>query len=313
MSISSYNILIITLMIVFGVVCTNAYSKNITTDIRISNNQQLGGINYIVTGRNITFTADIFDSRYKNDSLLYHWFSKNETLPTFNGSSQMIHIFGAPDEDNFIQVVVLDPKTNNTGTDTKKLAIRDPINWIQSDYRQHIYHGDLFSAYFKFNGTKPFVYNYTLIYNSTKDVLFRNHGKIFDDYVIIKPIFLRSIGNYILDFRINNIASAESKVISIKVLETARMQSVNYVPIISCILAVLILLSGVALHFKFKKIVNMETADLDFTRNAFEDEEWDEVQTFGERVRYLLFGLNRSEQRGLLSSELNRSRVRLII
>lgn len=280
-----------------------------SVNIRIEPMYLVKGKHYIKTHNNITFTAEV---QKPAPDLTYEWYSKNQTLP--GNSSQITHIFDAVDEDGSIKVVVRRVNKTEECFNEKHLGIRNEINIIKKEIKQHIYHGDLFGASFVFNGTVPVDYSYQLCHNSTHN---RNcysaitHFNYEGNEIKTLDYYLH-VGNYVLHFHINNYASDVSQNIAIKVIETARKQRVNYVPITSSILAVLILLTGLALNVKFKKSVCTETADFDFTRNIYEDEEWDEVQTFGERLRYLLFGLNRTEQKGLLSSDLNRSRARLI-
>lgn len=283
---------------------------SLSVDISIQPSRLLKDRWYIKTHNSINFTAEVSGIE-PNASLIFEWSSSNVTIP--GNTSSIAHVFDTTNEDSTIKVLVRQNDTQLNATAIKKLAIRDEIMIIKRDYKQHIYHGDLFSATFTINGTPPVYYCHELCHNST-----RNHNcwpeechTTFGPDIITKPIYLH-VGSYVLNLSLENIASKLSQSIAIKVIETAREQGVNYVPIICSVLAVLILVTGFALNLKFKKSAFTETADFDFTRNTYEDEEWDEVQTLGERVRYLLFGLNRNEQRGLLNSELNRSRTRLI-
>lgn len=277
-------------------------------NIKVEPTHVIAGRNFIKTHTNITFTASLANLTITQPSnLTYEWLyvqsSKNLTLP--GNSSQITYAFESVDEDSFVKVVVKQIGENSTivkCSNEKLLSIRDQINIVKKEITQHIYHGDLFSATFVFNGTLPVDYSYRLCHNSTHNKTCYPtviHPEYFGYSIRTKDYYLR-VGNYTINLDMNNYASDLSQTIAIKVFETLRRERVNYVPLISCILAVLILLFGVAIHFKFKKSITTETADFDCTREVYGDEEWDEVQTFGERLRYLLFGLKRSEQECLL-------------
>lgn len=283
----------------------------IPVTIRLDPAHYLHGKGYIATGTNITATAEIEDSRFPNSSLTYQWFNKNGTIPNDNSTSSITYRFDEPEEDNFLRVLVAH-KPNDTGVSQKNLIIRNPVQLINPIGKTNIEHGELIKLTFMFNGTGPFNYCHKFCYESDHEGCERcnlNISTTFNQVNITH--YLHNVGNYSLLFTVDNIASQQEKRLTIRISETIKRQTIPYVPIIASISAVFILLIGVGLHMKFKRTVFMETADFDFTRTAYYDEDdWDQEQSFFQRVR-ILFSSDESDQGNLLNTSLSDSRIRL--
>lgn len=286
-------------------------SSVIPVTIRLDPAHYLHGKGYVATGTNITATADIEDAKFKNSSLTYQWFNKNGTITNAN-SSHLVYQFDKPEEDNFLKVLVTH-KPNDTGVSQKNLIIRNPVQLVDPIGKTNIEHGELIKLTFKYNGTGPFNYCYKFCYESDQEGCEKcnpDSSTIYESVNITH--YLHVVSNYSLLFTVENIASEQEKRLTIRISETVKRQTIAYVPIIASISAVFILLIGVGLHLKFKRTVHMETADFDFTRTAYyDDEDWDQEQSFFQRVIYLLFSNDDSDQRNLLNSSLSDSRIRL--
>lgn len=263
---------------------------------------------YVPTGMNLTAMADIGGDYSSKDNLTYYWSIDKDIIASGVNMSKIVHSFNKVDD--VVLSLLVKSDSNQTAYDKKKLVIREPITIIRSYGKQHLYHGDLLNWTLNFNGTGPFKYCYTHCLKKYDCDYCEPRTPLFSNVLMIGPIYLPKIDNYTLTISITNLASTYKNNLTIIIADTVRHPKILYVPIVSSILAVLILLIGVALHFKFRKTVDAETADFDFTRNAYDDEEWNEEQSFSERVRYLLFGSQPNERRPLFSQDLNRFRIR---
>lgn len=263
---------------------------------------------FVTTGTNFTATANV-DSKYNNKNLTYQWSLGDQVILT--GPNQTKIVFPRPELTTL--KVLVKSENNQIGEYEQNLTVRDPIAIIKTEGKQHIYHDDLFNWTIVFNGTGPFYYCFHLCKakKSTCDPCHFEPIKLYENTLTIGPLYLPTIDEYILAIYLTNIASEiQPKPITIIVENPVREPKVLYVPIISSILAVLILLVGVAIHLKLRKTVDAETADFDFIRDSSEDQEWTEEQSFKERVMYLLFGSVPGERRSLFGNEPNRSMLR---
>lgn len=285
-------------------------SQIIPVTIRLDPAHYLHGRGFVATGTNITATADVEDAKFKNSSLTYQWFNKNGTITNANASI-LVYKFDKPEEHNFLKVSVT-LKPNGTGISQKNLTIRDPIKLLDSIGKTNIEQGELLELSFHFNGTGPFEYCHRICPESDSEGCEKCNPDFETWLDRVNITHYRPVSNYSLLFTIDNIVSRQEKRLTIRISEAVKRQKIAYVPIISSISAVFILLIGVGLHLKFKRTVHMETADFDFTRTAYHDEEeWDEEQSFFQRVIYLLFKDDHSDQGNLLNTSLSDSRIRL--
>lgn len=261
------------------------------------------GVYFMPTGENITAKAHVH-GHTDGANLTFQWSEDNQVIVTNNMSERIIK------KDKpmkiILKVLVMDDKSRQAETEVK-LDIKIPVKLTSFEGKQHMYHDDLLDWTFHYDGTGPFHYCYKISFKGL------NCSPIYEtneNHLTTGPNYLPYIDDYILFIYITNYAGPPyTNTFSISIEETVKKPKILYVPIVSSIIAVLILLTGVALHFRFRKRVGAETADFDFTRNAYENDEWDEEQTFGERVRYLLFGSQPEERRGLFSYGINRSRT----
>lgn len=244
---------------------------------------------YVPTKAQVSAKAEILKDEYKNSNLTYQWSTKTETIITGWNASQISHVFDNPDEGNFLKVLVVQTNdTKNAGSSMKNIAVRDPIVISDPSGKMFIEHGELLDVTLNWSGTGPFRFCHRICqpFEEPCDKCDQHIGTE-NAYVRIER-YLRYVGNYTLLFRVDNLASVSDKRYFMKVASTFRKQKVQYVPIISSISAVLILFFGVALHIKFKKTVDMETADFDFFESAQDEDELLEGDTFCQRVCHLL-------------------------
>lgn len=282
------------------------YTENIPVNIQLNPARYLYGKDYVATGTKITATAEILDEKYKNLTLTYQWSTKEKTIITDTKSSQISYVFDKPDEDNFLKILVL-YQSNYTGSSSKSLVIRDPINITEPEGKLFIEHGDLLDISLKVKGGQPIEYCHEFCLNKVdretgasimdEDCKCKPNTNLTNSEIIIKH-YLRLVGNYTLLLVVDNVADHLEKHYEVKIRDTTHAQTIPYVPIVCSIVAVLILLTGVTLHMKFKRTVQTETADFDFIRTSFaDDDEWAEEQSLWQRVSYLLFRADHYEGR----------------
>ena len=295
----------------------NADNGNIPVNIQVQPAHYLHGKNYVPTKMNIIATAEILDEKFKNLPLTYQWSAKNATITTDQKASQIVYKFDKADNDNFLKVLVYH-RPNDTGTSQKDFVVRDPINVADPIGKFFLEHGELLNITLKFTGTGPFSYCRKFCFDDTHDEAGQECKDCDPDGWTeanqIKILsYLRRVGNYSLVFVVDNIASRQVKIYSVRIFDTVRHQSIPLEPIVSSISAVFILLAGVAFHLKFKDSAFTETADFDFARNNYE-EEWDDEQLFAQRVKDMFFRSNigNNDDRGsFMDPNLSGSRTRL--
>lgn len=268
----------------------------IKVDVHVSPARYLHGKIYVPTGANLTAKAEISDDRFKNATIDYQWSVKNKTITTLKNASEITYKFDEADENNFLEVLVFH-HPNDTGVSNKSLVVRDPVAVADPIGKLFLEHGELLNITLELKGTGPFYYCNSFCF-SRHD---KDHEMECEDCSPHVPTkssevkiihYLHLVGNWTLSFVVDNIASQVTKSYSIKITENIRPKSVPFVPIVSSILAVIILLSGVALHLKFKQSFATETADFDFIRDDYNDPDetfWDEELSFAQRIRYILF------------------------
>lgn len=276
---------------------TQRKSQIIPVTIRLEPVHYLHNYAYVATNTNITAVADIEDEKFKNLSLTYQWSTKDTNIITNSTASQIVYHFDKPDNKNFLKVLVLH-RPNDTGVSQKNLIIRDPVQLTNVVGKTLIEHGELLRLTFKLNGTGPFSYCHRSCLEVDKEDCEKCKPNV-DTFLSEVNIthYLRHVGNYTLLFNVDNIANQQEKRLTVRVSETVKPKHYPYMPIVCSISAVFILLTGIGLHMKFKQTVNTETADFDFTRNLFDEEELAEEQSFVQRVIYLLFKAPAQPQR----------------
>lgn len=278
------------LTIIITTLLNLACAEDIPTNILLRPALILHDKYYVVSKAQLSATAEINSEKFRNSSLKYQWATKTGTLVTGTNASQINCTFDKPDDDTFLNLLVVQVgnETNNHGTSRKNLAVRDPVAISDPIGKLFILHGELLSITLRWTGTGPFKICFRICAESFKkfcndcELLFETSEP---EYKIDR--YLRS-GNHTLLFKVDNLASASDKHYSIRVESTYRPQKVPYVPIVSSISAVLILFSGVALHLKFKKTVDMETANFEFLEIIHDEDELLEGDTFWQRVCHLL-------------------------
>lgn len=288
---------------------TKGYASSIPVNIRLKSVVYLHDKAYVPTNTSFVAIAEITDERYKNLSMTYQWSVKNHTIITDNNSSQIDYKFTDADESNYLKLLVVH-KPNDTGSCQQDFVIRDPLDVQQPKGTMFLEHGDLLRVQLNFKGTGPFKYCHKCVRDSLIQAPKATNATCLPDadtsenHINISQ-YLR-VGNYSLVFVITNVASRVEKIYKVRVSDTVREHSnVPYIPLISSICAVLILMIGIVMHLRFKRTLHTETADFDFSRHAYEDdyEDWmDEERSFVERVRYLLFESSQSADPNLSGS-----------
>lgn len=262
---------------------------------------------YVAANTKLNISAVISKS-YNESLLVFTWSTKSGKIETPPHAKDITYKFTIPNEDNFIQVTVLDPTTNATGSARFDVAVRSPVEVLDPAGKLFLERGELLDISLRFIGSAPFKYCYKFC--APNDILPCNF--CFPSSETTKtaiPIihYLHKVGNYTLMFQISNILNHDERHYAIKINDTVRKNNLPIAPIVSTILAVIILTSGVALHLKFRdNAYTTETANFDFLID-YEDEDWEREFSLIQRVKYLLCGItdqdNQEEVRYLLRKD----------
>lgn len=245
------------------------------------------GTNYVATGAKLTGSASITDPAFQNDSLRYIWSTKDGIISGVDQHSHEIqHVFEHPDESNFIKVQVMDEGNQAEGADQFNFDVKTPVTVMDPIGKLFLEHGELLSVNLTYSGSPPFIYCYKFC--STADLICNDCIPFYttQQHYIEIVHYLHNVGEYTLLFTIGNIMNQEVKRYTIKISSAIRLKTIPYAPIVSTILAVCILMTGIALHLRFRQTTFTETADFDFINN--DDDDWNQELSFIQRVRYLL-------------------------
>lgn len=293
----------------------------IPVNIQLRTVEYFKGKVYLSTRTNVTAIAEILDDKYKNLTLTYQWSEKNRNISAPQNASQIVYQYDKVDEDNFLQVLVSNSNISS-GMQRKVIVVRDPINVVVPPLKLSLQVGDMLDVVLKFNGTGPFKYcvNICPLKEGVECTCKRESETEQTELKVYNYHPVRRVGNYTLAFSIDNNASRLDKQYRVEVTDVFRKPSIPYIPIIFSISAALVILTGLVLHLKLRRIVQTETADFDFIRQVYEEEEWDdddEVQTFSQRVWFVLFKSRRRDQANnthnySIQSSMSASRTRLI-
>lgn len=288
----SYHPTLIFIIITSSALWQYATCQNIPVSIGIEPSIFKDGNIYVPMGTGVKFTASISDSKYNNSTMIYKWSTKSGVIASDSKADKIEYSFTAAD-DNFIRVDVThqdsNNKTNGTGSSQTALVVKEALVVLDPVGKLFLEHGELLHVVLKYKGSPPFYYCYKFCQDS--DILpcvCFNMYQASEKEISITH-YLHEVGNYTLLFSIENVMNKEIKHYTIKINDIVRDQTLPFVPIISSILAVFILLIGVALHLHYRRTSYTETADFNFIRTAQEEEEWEEELSFIQRVRYLFF------------------------
>lgn len=266
----------------------------------------------VITGDELKAIATIQDYQRCNETTLTtHWSTKDGPIQTSPANASTIQYkFTKSDNQTFIKVDVFCNNTNTTLSGSAqvdlvaidRVVVGDPVGKL------FLEHGDLLNVKLVYTGTGPFKYCYRFCAPFDFipcDICLWTHQT--DDKEIPLSRYLGTVGNYTLMFFIENIANSETRHFTIKIIDTIREKTLPFAPIVSSILAVLILVTGVALHLNFRKIEYAETADFDFINHGQEEEDWEEELSFIQRVRNLFFRENQEESSLITGNTHNRT------
>lgn len=287
-------------------------NRNVPLNILLEPDVHWLGRNFVPTSVKLNATAEIMDHHYKDFNFTYKWSTRNTVINEGVNLTKISFSYGQPSEQERLNLTVSFGDKYH-GFKNKDVVARDPIAIKERDLKLFVEHGELVTADFKLNGTPPihFCYRFCPSPEMVCEDCYINRydGRTTTGGELKIAHYLHANGNYTLILKLDNIATTMVKKYSVRVTDTIRPKKIPYVPIISSISAVLIILIALALHVRLRETNYTETADFDFIRNSYDEEEWYEEQSFWQRVKYLLFKADSSENRGLLSSDLNRSRL----
>lgn len=244
--------------------------------------------NYVASGVQINGVATITDPNYKSSNLTYEWSNKDGSIESNqHHPNQIQYVFKEPSDNNFIMVHVRDASNGAENSAQFNFSVKAPVKVMDPAGKLFLEHGELLNVNLTYTGSPPFIYCYKFC--SITDTVCNDCIPFFttqDSYVQIVH-YLHNVGEYTLLFSIGNIMNQEVKRYTIKITGAMRLKTIPYAPIVSTILAVCILMTGVALHLRFRyRTTFTETADFDFINN--DEDEWHQELSFIQRVRYLL-------------------------
>lgn len=265
-------------------------SEDIPVSISVAPYKEYQNHIYVPTGLNLNLSASVAE-KYANLSLAYKWSTKSGAIKADPKMNKIQYSFNNSEDSDFIRVDVSNNSTHN-GSSQLDLVVKEQLLVMDPIGKLFLEHGELLHVTLQYKGSPPFRFCYKFCQDS--DFLPCDFLACFPEYYtdenqIHIDHYLHNVGNYTLMFKIRNVMNEELKHYAIKINDTVRVRTLPFIPIISSILAVFILLIGVALHLHYRKRGYTETADFDFVRTAQEEEEWEEEQSFIQRVRYLFF------------------------
>lgn len=263
--------------------------------LKISPYQEHHGIIYVLTGVKLNATVDISDLIPQNNSnLTILWSTKDGNITAGLNSTSIEYIFKEPSDSNFIRVDVT--RGNDTISAQIDLSVKAAVNVSEPIGKLFLEHGELLDVKFKIAGSKPFKYCYKFCQDGSIlpcDFCF-SYYETYENEIPISH-YLHLVGNYTLMFYISNIVSEQTKHFTVKINDTVRPAMMPIAPLVSSVMAVCILLSGLVLHLHLRKKAYTETANFDFIRQPQEEEDWEEELSFIQRVRYLFCGENQDD------------------
>lgn len=265
------------------------YSEDISVSISVAPYKEYQDHIYVPTGVNLSISASVAEE-YANLSLAYKWSTKSGAIAADPKLNKIQYSFKNPADSDFIRVDV--SNSTHNGSSQLDLIVKEQLVVMDPIGKLFLEHGELLHVKLQYKGSPPFRFCYKFCQDS--DFLPCDFLACFPEYYtednqIHIDHYLHNVGNYTLMFKIRNVMNEELKHYAIKINDTVRVRTLPFIPIISFILAIFILLIGVALHLHYRKRGYTETADFDFVRTAQEEEEWEEEQSFIQRVRYLFF------------------------
>lgn len=242
---------------------------------------------YVATGQQLNISATIDDKTYNDNTTIFKWSNNQNTITTGPGKSAIKYAFDKDYDSNYIKVDVTHPKTNGTATSTQNLIVKSPVVVADPVGKFFLESGELLKVNLTYSGSPPFSYCYKFC--SKYDILPCDVCLIHtetNEKIIPIVHYLHYVGNYTLLFDISNVMNRETKYYAIKINDTVRQSTLPIAPIVSSILAVCILVTGVGLHLRYRETsYNTEIANFDFVREYEED--WEEELSFIQRVKYL--------------------------
>lgn len=272
--------------------------KQLKIDLEITPVVTYLGTRFVAANKPIHVQTNV--AAVANQSLLhYNWSTKAGPVKTDGHAAAIDYKFTKPDEETFIQVDVFDPGTNHSGqsrTDfivKEELVVKDPVG------KTFLEKGELLKINLVYSGSPPFTYCYKFCSESHDLIPCFPHlcfppSETTNTTIPIVQ-YLHWVDNYTLIFQIENIMNSEERQFAVKIIDTNRPRSnLPIEPIISSILAVCILITGVALHMRFKDTSYTETANFDFFHDD-NDEDWERELSLVQRVRQLFCGNDQDE------------------
>ena len=276
---------------------TSQLSNDIRVSIEVSPIKQESNNNYVAANTPIKIEAKLSSIVSNVSDISYEWSTKDGPIKADKHASSLTHQFTKSNVNDFIEVKVIDGKTNSTGEAKVEIIVKSSLMVADPKGKFFLEKGELLDINLIYSGSPPFKY----CYKFCSDYDFLPCNICFPYYETSNttiPIvhYLHYVGNYTLMFKIENIMNYEERHYVIKIIDTTRPKSnLPIAPIVSTILAVCILITGVALHLKFKDTsYATETANFDFFHDD-DEEEWEQELSLIQRIRYLFCGLEQEE------------------
>uniref|UniRef100_A0A6G1SAA5 PKD/REJ-like domain-containing protein n=1 Tax=Aceria tosichella TaxID=561515 RepID=A0A6G1SAA5_9ACAR len=270
---------------------------NIEVWIEASLIKRQSGTNYVPANTPIQIQAKS-SSSLNSSAIIYAWSTKDGPIKAEPNANSVVYQFTKSDEDNFIQLRVRNPATNSSGearlnvTVKSRVIVGDPLG------KTFLEKGELLDITLVYSGSPPFTYCYKFcsIYDILPCSVCLSYVETSNTSIHIVH-YLHYVGNYTLMFKIDNIMNHEERQYAIKINDTVSPRSnLPIAPIVSSILAVCIIITGVGLHMRFKDTsYTTETANFDFFHDD-DDEEWEQELSLIQRIRYLFCGSEQDEE-----------------
>lgn len=183
--------------------------------------------------------------------------------------------FEEPKESTVLRLTVVGFSKNSTelsvGYSQKYFVSRNQVGITLSDGPRSISHSDKFIVKVKFSGTLPIRHCYRFCREPCQpcNPLFSPESSNDEETV---EHWSPQLGEYSFIVSVTNLASNAIKSCTFEITDTIHSKSLPYAPIVASILIASILVIGLALHVRYRRINHAETANFNFMPTDYDQD-----------------------------------------
>ena len=239
--------------------------------------------NFVSTASPVNLTAKIHDPSgfFDAANITFKWIVNSS--PQEEGYDQsIIHNFTQPQINNISVIVsAITTTLQKSGLFEISLQSKDPIHNLTADGHTNVelFRDESLQLNIKIDGgTPPFFYCWEITNSTTLGKICKTTNESF--FSIIR--YFSEKGKKTLTTSVKNDVSSFTKNMTILIYEIEHRTQLSFVlvPVCSIIIAIFIIVAGIAIHMKQRKELTIEVADFDFQSI---DERME--RTFWERIR----------------------------